>query len=114
MRVANLIRQEVSLVLAGRLSDPRLAGVTVTEVEMSADLKRAFIYFVCPRGEQDRAHAGFDKAAGFIKKAISPRLDLKFVPELIFRHDASTDSGEDMDRLLAELGTEQSAEKQSE
>lgn len=102
-RVAELIRQEVALVVAAKLSDPWLAQAGITEVEMSSDLKRAFIYYSCPREDSQAVQAGFDRAKGNIKRQITPRLRLKFVPELVFRHDPSVDKGEDMDRLLASL-----------
>lgn len=110
MRVAQLIRQEVSVALSARLSDPRLDGAAVTEVEMSSDLRRAYVYFACPRGKQDEVLAGFEAASGFIKRLMAPRMELKFTPDLVFRHDASTDAGEDMDRLLAALNAGDSTE----
>ncbi len=105
-RVAELVKQEVAIIIASRLSDPRLSQARVTEVEMSSDLRRAYVYFSCARETREAVQVGFERARGFIKKQLAPRLKLKFMPDLVFRHDPSIDHGEDMDRLLASLRDE--------
>lgn len=102
-KVGKLIRQELSLLLTTRVRDPRLALVSVTEVEPTPDLKRAFVYFTCPSGKEEEARAGFDQAAGYLRRELAGRLKLKFMPELVYRHDQSLDKGAAMDSLLASL-----------
>jgi ribosome-binding factor A len=102
-RVAQLIRQELAGSVLGKLSDPRISGIGVTDVEMSGDLKQAFVYYSCPRQEKERVQAGLERASGFIKRELSPKLALKFIPDLVFRHDPSIDQGEHIDQVLSSI-----------
>jgi len=85
--------------------------VGISEVEMTADLKRAHVFFICPQGREGMAEQGLTQAAGFLKKELAGRLRLKFMPELIYRHDDSLDKGAAMDRLLASLVQENGEDK---
>jgi len=102
-RVGKLIRQELSGLLTVRVRDPRLSLATISEVEPTPDLKRAFVYFTCPPGREEEVRAGFDQASGFLRRELASRLKLKFMPELVYRHDQSLDKGAAMDSLLASL-----------
>ena len=78
--------------LLGEIKDPRVQGlVTVMDVEVSDDLRHAKI-FVSVVGDQMQRKAAVDgltRAAGFVRKTLGSRLDLKRVPELSFRLDRS-------------------------
>lgn len=113
-RVGELIRQELSGLLRGRLRDPRLREVTVTEVEMSPDLKKAHIYFACGVDRAEAVAAGLEKAAGFIRRDLSKKVHLKFMPELVYHYDDSLDKGETMDDLLNSIVPEINPEKMPE
>ncbi len=102
-RVGEMIRQEVSWVLQNRVRDQRAREAVISEVEVAADVKTAWIYFVCPAGRQADILAGLTQAAGFIRREAAARLELKFMPELIFRHDESLDRGEAIDRLISDI-----------
>ena len=102
-RVAELLRHELSRLLTDRIRDPRLSGVGVTEVEVSADLSLARIFFVASAGGEEKAATGLRQASGFLKRELAGRLGLKKMPELDFRFDDSLDRGRDMDQLLDSL-----------
>lgn len=99
-RVNNLIRQELSELLRRHVKDPRLGNfVTVTAVTTSADFKYARI-FVSHIGTAERkatTMSGLAAAAGFLRKELARRLELRRVPELSFQWDDSIERG---DRLL--------------
>lgn len=105
LRVGELVRHALADVLQrGEILDPVLEKhvVTVPEVRMSPDLKIATCY-VMPLGGKD-VKAVIDalaKNAGQIRAAITPRIDLKFSPQLRFRPDTSFDQGARIDALLA-------------
>lgn len=109
VRVADLILREVAELLSRRVKDPRVQGVTLTGVEMSSDLKNAKIYFshLGEAGDVQRAKGGLESAKGFIKREIGLRLDLKYVPEVVFIHDPSLKKGADMEKLLEKLRSDQ-------
>ncbi len=113
-RVGEVIRQELAELLRGGLRDPRLRELTVTEVEMSPDLKKAHVYYACPRDRAGEAGRGLVKAAGFIRKSLSQKVYLKFMPELVYHYDDSLDRGEAMDSLLKAIAPETGADEKPE
>jgi ribosome-binding factor A len=107
-RVADLIQCEISDILLKQVRDPRIGAVTITGVKVTDDLRLAKIYFV--ELAQDTIHAetvaGLEKATGFLKRELAKRLQLRCVPDLIFRADASFAYGNRIERLLAEIKQE--------
>jgi ribosome-binding factor A len=104
-RVASQIRFEIADLLERRTEDPRLRGLSVTGVEISPDLHQAFIYVSALSGQEgsQEALAGLKHASGFFRHELAERLDLRIVPELIFRWDASLETGERISHILDEL-----------
>jgi len=103
LRVAGLIHKEISSLLSARVRDPRVKGVSISEVEVAADLKRAYVYFQCPEGQESQVTEGLKKAAGFFRRELALRLKLKFTPELVWRHDNPLDKGMAMDKIFDSL-----------
>lgn len=102
-RVAEEIRNEVSLMLAGELKDPRLAvPVTVTEVRLRPDMRavRVFVQLDGTKEERNSALAGLKKAAGFVRHELVVRLRLRRAPEVLFIADESEEYGHHIDELL--------------
>jgi len=90
-RVNQLIREEVSYLLQRELKDPRLGFVTVTEVDVSKDLRTAKVY-VSVLGTEAEWRGSLEalrSARGFIRNWLVPRLRLRTVPELTFHPDRS-------------------------
>jgi ribosome-binding factor A len=101
-QVSSLIQKELGDLLEKRVSDPRLDFATITAVEISPDLRHAHI-FVSVMGNQQEAMEGFDHAASFLRHELSPRLALRYMPELTFHLDNSLERGERIDQLLEEI-----------
>jgi ribosome-binding factor A len=102
-RVAEEIRNEVSLMLAGELKDPRLAvPVTVTEVRLRPDMRavRVYVELAGTKQEREAALAGLKKAAGFVRHELVERLQLRRAPEVLFLLDESEEYGHHIDELL--------------
>ncbi len=105
-RLESIILEEISDILHRGIKDPRLDMVSVTEVDVSGDLKSAKIYY-CIYGDQKRkddAKAGFESAKGFIKRELIKRLNIKRVPDLSFIFDNSFDNADRINHLLIEIG----------
>jgi ribosome-binding factor A len=102
-RIAEEIRHELAGMVAGELKDPRVAGlVTVTEVRVSPDMRHARIY-VSVQGTEDEHEstlAGLSAAAGFIRRELTLRLQLRRSPEMHFVLDQSGPQGERIEELL--------------
>jgi ribosome-binding factor A len=99
------MREEIADLLERRTEDPRLRGLTITSVEVTPDLRQAFIYVssLAGVGGSQAALAGLEHARGFFRHELAGRLDLRVMPELIFRWDASLETGERISRILDEL-----------
>lgn len=103
-RVGDLIRTEVSGIILTRLKDPRIGFVTVTEVQLTEDLKSARIYVSVLRKEQEDATLGaLRKASGFIRREAAKNVHLKYMPDLEFYVDNSIDYGARIDTILKQI-----------
>jgi ribosome-binding factor A len=103
-RIAEEIRIEVSLMLAGELKDPRLAGtVMITEVRVTPDLRTVRVYVsLADEDETERAStlAGLQAAKGYVRHELVERLQLRRAPEVLFILDQSEEIGDRIDQLL--------------
>jgi len=90
-KVGDEIRRELSNVLLFEMRDPRLHGITITQVRMTADLREAWVYYDCNDAKDERSAAdqALAHATGSIRQHIGKTLQLKYVPELIFQYDES-------------------------
>ncbi|RLB10644.1 MAG: 30S ribosome-binding factor RbfA [Deltaproteobacteria bacterium] len=104
-RVGDAILKEIAYLLLFRVGDPRVKGVTLTGIRLSDDLKHARVYYSV-MGDADEvkvAQAGLESAKGFIKREIGIRMELRYVPDLVFIYDPSLKWSGQMDRLLEEI-----------
>ncbi len=103
-RVAERIREEVSLILQNRVRDPGMRLVTVTDVSLTPDLKLARIRYSVLGGDEDRlaVRDALRRSKGFIRRELGQTLDLRFSPEIAFLYDDSYDRGARIDRLIKE------------
>jgi ribosome-binding factor A len=105
-RVNELLRQELGQLIMLDLRDPRTGGmISVTAVVTSPDLRNAQVYVSVLGGEpeQEAAVAALRQAAGYLRRQLLGRVELRHVPELDFRLDRSIESGRRIDELLAEI-----------
>jgi ribosome-binding factor A len=105
-RVAQLIRRELSDIIANRMRDPRISRwVGITDVELTRDLSfaRVYISIMAPPDEQARTFDALKAATGYIRSQLAPRLDVREVPNLRFEIDASLETGARVDGILRRL-----------
>lgn len=110
-RVAEAIRNELTVLLLQRVADPRLAGAGVSRVEVSADLKVAKIYVTAARKEErDRTMAGMNRARGFFRSHLARALNLRHTPELLLYYDSLAEEAQRVERLLSTLEQERNGD----
>lgn len=104
-RVGDQIRMEIAEILMRRVKDPRVGFVTVTGVDLSADLKHAWVYLtVLAEGDQEaETLAALARAGGFIRTELGRRLKLRSVPDLTFVKDTSVDRAMRVLTLIEEV-----------
>ncbi len=94
-RVAETLRLEISTMIEGELSDPRIAFCYVTEVALNPGAKSARVYVAVDSAVKDIAQAekdtiaGLEAAKGYIRFEIKERMGVRHVPELAFLADRS-------------------------
>src|SRR3989339_534739 len=107
-RDADLIKMEIADLLLKTIKDPRIGSVTITGVKVTDDLRTARIFFV-EMGKDTCSTVvltGLGKAAGFLRRELSRRLQLRHVPELLFTYDPSFAYGNRIESLLMEIHRE--------
>ena len=88
-RVADLLKVEISQVLSQEVKDPRVQGITVLNVMLTPDMKKADILISQSNSfnevNLDEVKQGLEKAKGFIRKKLSQNLNLRRTPEIFFK-----------------------------
>ena len=94
--------------LLREIKDPRIGFVTVTDVEVTGDLREAKIYVSIMGGEEQIQSSleGLHSALGFIRREIGRRIRLRFTPEISFALDNSLDYGEHIQKILLKIEKE--------
>ena len=104
-QIAETVRQVVAEVLSRDVSDPRVGFVTVTAVEVSADLSHAKVLVSVMGEEADKVRAleGLESAAGFLRTRVTKALSTRTVPELHFALDRGLEHAARINALLADM-----------
>src|SRR5689334_7056359 len=103
-RVGDQIQRELADLLKDVVKDPRVGPVTVTGVDVSADLSHAKVRFTHLAGSEHAQSAvdALARTAGFLRSELSRRLDLYSVPQLQFVYDDTIEDGMRMSKLIDE------------
>ena len=99
-----------------KLKDPRIGFVTVTGVKVTADLRRAWVYYTAFGDDKERAstRAGLRSAVPRLRGVIGKQVRMKFLPELAFEEDATLEQAATIDRLIARLNAGEDGEEGSD
>jgi len=103
-RLAEQIKEEVSLIISGEVEDPRVGFVTVTDVKMSSDLRHAKVY-VSVIGTDDEVKgslAALKHANGFIRHQLGTVIRMRHTPELHFAYDDAEMRAARIEELLSQ------------
>jgi len=98
---------------SGEVHEPRLSGmVSITDVDVSPDLKLARVYYSCFGSEEERVSTaeGFESASGFIQREVGKRLGVKFTPELIFERDDTMAYADHLEKVIKKIDEDESEE----
>lgn len=111
-RVGDQILRCAAFILMQKVRDPRVEGVTLTGVTISGDLKNASIFFSLIGDEDDikRAQDGLDSARGYIRREIGLSVKLRYVPDIVFKHDPTLATGSRLEKIFQKIKIEDSAE----
>lgn len=104
-KIVAAIKREVSSIIHDELQDPRLGFVTIMRVELTPDLRYAKIFFSVLGDDKQYKKTGeaLDSALGYIRKLIGERVKLRFVPEISFKEDKSSQYSIKIQEVLDEI-----------
>lgn len=104
-RIADRIKQELSVMLVNQVSDPRLNGVSVTDVKVDRELSFADIYVSAVEGQSRSTEIlqGLEHASGYLRTELAGRVELRSFPRLRFHWDVTPERADHIERLLASL-----------
>jgi ribosome-binding factor A len=111
-RVADQIRGELGQLLAREVHDPGIGFVTITRVQVTADLQQARVFYTSfgdATAQRSSARA-LERATPFLRRHIGSRLRLRRVPELTFLVDESIAGQDRIEQLLKEIGSSVSSD----
>jgi ribosome-binding factor A len=118
VRVAERVREEISVAIARHLRDPRVVNAVVTRVEVTDDLQQARVLVRLSgaetgddAGARRRLLAGLTAASGSLRKLVGENLGLRRSPELKFFYDEGVDASDRVSALLAEIARDESEKK---
>jgi len=104
-RISEEIKREMSAIIRDELKDPRLPQiVSILSVEVTKDLRYAKVYISVLGSEEEKknAMAALKNAAGFIRREIGRRIQIRYTPEIHFQLDESIEKGIKISKLIQE------------
>lgn len=107
-RINQQVKREIGKIIQQKLGDPRLQFVTITEADVSRDLRNAKIRYSV-LGEQHQAEAaqdGLEGAKGMIRKLLGQSMNMRHTPELFFIYDQSIEMSARIEETLREIRNE--------
>lgn len=105
LKAAQAIREVVSMAIIAELKDPRIRDVTVTFVEVSADMRQAKVH-VSVMGDDKKQNLclrGLQSSAGFLQQKVGKRIDTRYTPRIEFVLDKGIKNAMLVTRILDEV-----------
>lgn len=102
-RISEEMKKEISGIIQNELKDPRLPQmISVISADVTKDLRYAKVYISVLGSEEDKKNAlhALKSAAGFIRREIGHRMQLRYTPEMLFELDNSIERGAYMSKLI--------------
>ena len=110
-RIAEVLTEELGLLIASELTDPRLedAMVTVTDVQVSPDLGNARVYIqhALPATQSRHVLSALQHSTTFLRRSLVENVHLRVVPELHFVVDETEKRAQRIDAILDRIAAEQ-------
>ncbi len=105
-RVAEEVKRYVGSIIKNELKDPRISEIcSVTRVELSNDLRYAKIYISIYGNDEIKSNtlSGLKNATGFVRRELSKKIKIRYIPEINFVLDESIENGIRISKMIEEL-----------
>jgi len=98
-QIGQQIKKEIAEIFQYEIQHPTLANVTITDLELSKDLRHAKIYFISKQ-DQIELEKALKRSMSFIRQSLSKRMTTRGIPNLEFIYDHSIDHNDRITELL--------------
>ena len=114
-RLGEALREEIATILEGELSDPRIGLVNVTHVDLAPDSRSARVMIAVDGDDDEAAKSmqGLQAAAGYVRRELTERLQLRRAPELVFVLDRSEAATARVEELLTRTKRKPTGQKRA-
>lgn len=108
-KLAGVLKKKISGIIQTELKDPRIGFVTITRVEVSKDLKYVKVFFSVLGTEKEKKSAviGLGRATSFVRRLIAQEVDVRVVPEIVFKIDETYEYALRVNELLERIKKEE-------
>jgi len=108
-RIKGFLKEEISEIIRREIKDPRLGFVTITDAEVTKDLRHAIIYISVMGDEKQKndSLSVLQHASGFIRKEFGQRAAMKVIPDIHFKFDTAVAHGSRIFELLQQVKTDE-------
>jgi len=110
-RISDRIRDDLSELLVRQVADPRLGGVTITDVKVDRELAFADVFVSSWEGHEhsEEIVTALRHAAGFLRTELAAKVDLRSMPRLRFHWDPTPENADHIEKILLELRSQEAA-----
>lgn len=111
VRVADVIKNELSILLISKVRDEKLLNVSISRVEVTDDLNYARIFYTVlgDAKEIKLAGKGLERAKGFMRSHLAKTINMRYTPALEFHYDSKADKVRELEEIFMEIANEQKA-----
>jgi ribosome-binding factor A len=104
-RIADRIRQVLSEMIIRDVQDPRLSGISITDVKVDRELAFADIYVSAIEGHERSKEVldGLNHASGYFRASLASKIELRVFPRIRFHWDPTPENADHIERLLASI-----------
>lgn len=103
-RVEEELKRNISNIINYELNNSNITGmISVTKVKVSPDLSRARVFVTMINSNKKNNLAALKRSAGYIRREVAHRVNLRTTPELIFEFDESIEYGAKIDNILKDI-----------
>lgn len=107
-RIGSALVKEISYILMTEIKDKDIRFVTITDCKVTNDLSYAKVYYtVLDDTRKEETALALKNAAGFIRKQLFDRVDIRNIPELEFIYDESIEYGNKIEKIIEEIHEEE-------
>ncbi len=107
-KVAGVFKEEISRIIREELRDPRIGFITITDVELTDDLRFAKIYYSILGSAKDKEETAkaLESGLGFMRRLIGRNIKLRYTPEIKFVLDESGEHSINIQEILNRIDQE--------